>query len=77
MTKTVVIDGVEYAPKQQYPLAITGVRTEYEPIHVAGRKVAFAGYPISHFISVTTPCGREIEVEISSESLRKIMEAIQ
>ena len=76
MTKTVVIDGVEYVPKVKYALNITGVRSDYEPIYSGWNTLPKARFPVGHYMTVTNANGDEISIPIAKETLSCIMEAI-
>lgn len=79
MGKKVVIDGVEYVPKELVvaPL-IVGVRQEYEPILVEGLySCRYGRYLDESYVTVRNIKGEDTEIKIPGDILTQILEAIR
>ena len=76
MAKKVVIDGVEYVPKESAPV-IVGVRQEYEPVHAGPSARVIARYPTETYITIRRYDGEEFDVQIPHRAMIEIMEAIK
>lgn len=76
MTKSVIIDGVEYVPKTpKCEPKITEISVSYEPLY-AGYGNHHGRIPVKAEFTVVSVTGKETVVEIPYPYAKTIMEAI-
>lgn len=77
MTKSVIIDGVEYVPKvkKQAP-TITNISVSYEPIYAGYGSKLHANIPVKVELTVVNVFGNERSVEIPYPYAKDVLEAI-
>ena len=77
MTKTVIIDGIEYVPKakKQAP-TITNINVSYEPIYAGYGSRLHATIPTKAELTIVNIFGNERTVEIPYPYAKDVLEAI-
>lgn len=76
MAKSVIIDGVEYVPKEEVSVPkIIGFSVEYENLHRSFSKY-HASYPVGASFEIVSISGVRSSVYLSTKYAEELLEAI-